>query len=285
MPFTKHAQEISSFVILSGLYSYQVVSFGLQNAPTTFQHLMNSVVSGLEGCTVYLDDLVVFSDNWYSHLKQLCSMLRHLSEARLTVNLGKCEFAKASLTYLGKVVGNGRVLPIHAKVQAILNFPSPKTKKDLMRFLGLVGYYRSFSRNFLTVVAPLTDLLKGKVKFIWSPSCEAAFENVKSLLCSEPVLRAASFDKSFTLHVDASNVGAVAFLQQRDDDGVDRPVSFFCHISVTIIIWALQHFAMYLNSSAPTVIYMDHNPLTFLNSLQCPNQLWSLFLQSFCLDI
>ncbi len=69
--------------------------------------------------------------------------------------------------------------------------------------------------------------MKGKVKFIWSPSCEAAFKNVKSLLCLEPVLRAPSFDKSFTLHVDASNVGAGAVLQQRDDDGVDHPVSFF----------------------------------------------------------
>ncbi len=147
-----------------------------------------------------------------------------------------------------------------------------------MRFLGLVGYYRSFCRKFSTVVAPLTDLLKGKVKFIWSPSCE-----VKSLLCSEPVLRAPSFDKSFTLHVDASNVGAGAVLQQRDDDGVDHPVSFFFsrkftsyqrHYSVVekealALIWALQHFAVYLNSSAPIVIYSDHNPLTFLNSLQC----------------
>lgn len=91
-----------------------------------------------------------------------------------------------------------------------LDFPSPMTKKELMRFLGLVRYDLSFCRNFSTVVALLTDLLKGKTRFIWSYSCELAFENVKSLLCSAPVLIAPSFDKPFTLHVDASNVGPSA---------------------------------------------------------------------------
>lgn len=95
---------------------------------------------GLEGCAVYLDDLVVFSDSWGTHLKRLRLVLKRLSDAQFTVNLAKCEFAKATLTYLSKVVGNGEVRPIQAKVQAIQNFPSPTTKKELMRFLGLVGY-------------------------------------------------------------------------------------------------------------------------------------------------
>jgi len=77
------------------------------------------------------------------------------------------------------------------------------------------------------VVAPLTDLLKGKTKFLWSYSCELAFENVKSLLCSAPVLMAPCFDEPFTLHADASNVGAGAVLQKSNVDGVDHPVSFF----------------------------------------------------------
>lgn len=129
---------------------------------------MNQVICGLEGCAIYLDDLVVFSDSWESHLKRLRSVLRRLSDARLTVNLAECEFAKATMTYLGKVVGNGEVRPMQAKIQ---NFPSPTTKKELMRFLGLAGYYRSFCRNFSTVVALLTDLLKGKTMFIRSYTC------------------------------------------------------------------------------------------------------------------
>lgn len=227
MPLSKRAQDISSFVTPILLYSYQVMSFGLRNAPAMFQRLMNRVISGLDGCAVYLDDLVVFSDSWDTHIKRVYAVMKHLSEAKLTVNLAKCAFARATLTYLEKVVGNGEVLPVHAKVQAIQKFPVTVTKEELMRFLGFVGYYHSFCRNFSTVAAPLTDLLKSHVKFVWSSNCEIAFENVKALLCSSPVLAAPCFDKSFSLQVDVSHVGAGAFLQQNDSAGVIHPVSYF----------------------------------------------------------
>lgn len=142
VPLSERAQEISSFVIPSGLYSYRVMSFGLRNAPATFQRLMNRVVSGLEGCAVYLDDLVVFSDSWDSHLERLGAVLRRLSAAKLTVNLAKCSFAQATITYLGKVVGSGEVRPLSAKVQAICDYPVPTTKKRadaLFRINGLLS--------------------------------------------------------------------------------------------------------------------------------------------------
>ncbi len=219
----------------------------------------------------------------------------------MTVNLAKCSFAQATITYLGKVVGNGEVRPLSAKVQAICEYPAPITKKELMRFLGLVGYYRSFCRNFSSVVAPLTDLLKAKVKFVWSANCALAFDNVKSLLCSSAVLAAPCFDRSFSLQVDASQVGAGAVLQQGDEEGVVRPVSFFSRkfnsyqLNYSVVekealalIWALQHFDVYVSLGQPIVVYTDHNPLTFLNSFHCPNQRlirWSLFLQAYTLDI
>lgn len=168
---------------------------------------------------MYLDDLVVFSDSWDLHLQRLRAVLMRLSEASLTVNLAKCDFARATVTYLGKVVGNGEVRPLNAKVQAIQEYSAPTTKKELIRFLGLVGYYRSFCCNFSSVVAPLTDLLKAKTKFIWSSICGLAFENVKSLLCSSSVLAAPCFERSFSLQVDASQVGAGAVLQQTDEQG------------------------------------------------------------------
>lgn len=95
-----------------------------------------------------------------------------LVDARLTVNLAKCEFAQATAVYLRKIVGQGQVKPVHAKVMAFDNFPVPTTKPELWHFLGMVGYYRSFCSNFSTVVSPLTDLLKAKVKFEWLfPGC------------------------------------------------------------------------------------------------------------------
>uniref|UniRef100_A0A8C1I8K6 Gypsy retrotransposon integrase-like protein 1 n=1 Tax=Cyprinus carpio TaxID=7962 RepID=A0A8C1I8K6_CYPCA len=302
VPLTKRAQEISTFITSEGLFSYNVMSFGLRNAPATFQRLMNRVVSGLEGVAVYLDDVVVFSDSWEQHLEHVADLFSQFEEAGLTVNLAKCEFAKATVTYLGKVVGQGCVRPVRAKVEAIDQFPSPTTKKELMRFLGLVGYYRGFCRNFSTVVAPLTDLLKAKAAFVWTSACQVAFQAAKSLLTSTPVLAAPRFDRSFQVCVDASNVGAGAVLLQADEEGIQRPVSYFSkkfnsyQLNYSVVeketlalIWALQHFEVYVGSvSDPLVVYTDHNPLVYLHSLRCPNQRltrWCLFLQSYALDI
>lgn len=93
---------------------------------------MNMVVAGLEGCAVYLEDVVIFSDTRNAHVQ------------RTTVNLVKCEFARATVTYLGRMVGQGQVRPIDAQVRAVVQFPAPAMKKEFMRFLGLVGYYQSF---------------------------------------------------------------------------------------------------------------------------------------------
>ncbi len=302
VPLSKRAREISAFITPNGLFSYNVMPFGLRNAPATFQRLMTKVLGGLEGCTVYLDDVVVFSDSWSQHVERIRALFSRLAEARLTINLAKCEFARATVTYLGRVVGQGTVRPVKEKIQAVACYPVPATKKELMRFLGLVGYYRSFCRNFSEVVAPLTDLLKAKVAFIWSSLCQQAFERVKMMMCNAPVLAAPRFDRPFSLQVDASHVGAGAVLLQGDDFGVEKPVSFFSkkfnsyqlnystiEKEALALVWALKNFDVYVGSGVvPVVVYTDHNPLTFLNSLQCPNQRlirWSLLLQSYWLDI
>lgn len=162
----------------------------------------------------------------------------------------------------------------------------------------MAGYYRSFCPNFSSVVAPLTDLLQAKAKFVWTPKCENVFENVKRSLTSSPVLTAPRLDKPIKLQVDASQVGAGAILLQSDEHGIDHPISYFSqkfNLYQTIekealaLIWALQHFEVYVScGNMPTVVYTDHNPLTFLHSLQSPNQRLircSLFLQPYSLEI
>ncbi len=173
VPLTSRAQEISAFVIPSGLFSYKVMSFGLRNAPATFQRLMNRVIASLEGCAVYLDDVVVYSDTWLEHKCWIRALFDRLAAANLTVNLSKSEFTKATVTYLGKVVGQGHVRPVRAKVTAIDQFPVPVTKRELIRFLGMVVFYRGFCQNFSAVAAPLTNLLRGKIKFEWTSMCQS----------------------------------------------------------------------------------------------------------------
>lgn len=112
MPLTTGVQEISAFVTLSGLLSYKVMSFGLRNVPATFQQLMNRVIAGLEGCAVYLDDVVIYNDTWSEHLSWIRNLFDRFAVANFIVHLSKCEFVKATVSYLWKVVGQAHVHPV-----------------------------------------------------------------------------------------------------------------------------------------------------------------------------
>ncbi|XP_072180884.1 uncharacterized protein [Diadema setosum] len=192
--------------------------------------------------------------------------------------------------------------PVMYVVGAVQDVPVPKTRKELMRFIGMAGYYRRFCHNFSDVVAPLTDLLRKNVKFQWSAACQSAFDQVKAILSSGPVLAAPDFKKGFSLAVDASDVGAGAVLMQADDDGVDRPVGYFSkkfnahqrkystvEKETLALILSLSHFDVYVGSTTqPVVVWTDHNPLTFVNRMRNKNQRlmrWSLILQEYNLDI
>ena len=302
VPLTPRAQLISAFVTPNSFLQYTVMPFGVRNAPATFQRLVNIVLSGLSGCEAYLDDIVVYSDSWEDHMAQLRAVFCRLREANLTLNLAKCEFGPATVTYLGKVVGGGQVRPVHSKVEAILSFPPPVTRRGLMWFLGMAGYYRRFCNNFSAVAAPLTDLLSPKVRYVWSPVCQHAFDSIKALLTHAPVLAAPVFERPFRLAVDACDAGAGAVLLQDGDDGVEHPVSYYskkfnqhqrvystAEKEALALVLALRHFEVYVGASCgPTVVFTDHNPLVFLDRMRNTNQRlmrWSLFLQAFNVEI
>ena len=199
-PSSAKAREISAFATPDGLYQYK--------------HLINAVIAGLEGCSAYIDDVVVYSDTWEQHLGQVRSLMLRLRDAKLTVNLAKSEFGCAHIVFLGHLVGQGQIRPVDAKIEAVANFPIPVNKKQLMRFLGMTGYYRKFCRNFSSVAAPLTDLLKKDKKYVWDGKCEKAFMKIKSLLLTAPVLVTPNYQKPFKVQVDASDYAAGAVLLQ-----------------------------------------------------------------------
>ncbi len=302
VPLTERAAEISAFVTPNNFFNYTVMAFGLRNAPATFQRLMNTILGDVANCKVYLDDIVVFSFDWKEHVNTLFTVFTRLLNASLTLNLAKCEFAKATVTYLGKQVGQGQVRPVAQKVQAIVKFSVPQTKRELRRFLGMAGYYRAFCRNFSDVVLPLTNLLRSSQMFRWSDECQHAFKSVKALLCSAPVLSAPDYSRGFKIDVDASATGAGAVLLQDDGDGVEHPVAYFSkkflphqknystiEKEALALLLSLQHFEVYVGSSSiPVLIFTDHNPLVFLSRMRNANQRlmrWSLFIQDFNLEI
>ncbi|KAK3089262.1 hypothetical protein FSP39_002191 [Pinctada imbricata] len=227
VPLTERAREISAFATPDGLYQYKVMPFGMKNAPATFQRMIHSLLNHLEGCEAYIDDVIIYSDTWDDHLRIMRTFFDILAKANLTVNLAKSEFCHATVEYLGHKVGQGFVTPIMAKVEAISKFPIPTNKKEIMRFLGMAGFYRKFCPNFSSVVGPLTNQLQKKVNFAWTNDCEESFKKIKCVLMNSPVLSAPNFDKQFKLTVDASDVGIGAALFQENDDGVDRVLQLF----------------------------------------------------------
>lgn len=226
VPLTERASEISAFVTPDDFLQYTVMAFGMCNAPATFQRLITRVLEGIRNCSAYLDDFV-FTDTWNEHLHVLRQVFDRLAQASLTLNLAKCEFAQATITYLGREIGKGQVRPVDGKVEAILHYPVPTTRRELRRFLGMVGYYRSFCRNFSDVVKPLTDLLSPRSAFVWSNSCQNAFDVARMMLCHHPVLVAPDLSRPFVLEVDASTFGAGAVLLQEDASEIRHPVSYF----------------------------------------------------------
>ena len=274
----------------------------MKNAPATFQRLINQLTQDLEGCEGYIDDIVIYSKTWQQHMERIHSLFSRLTQANLMVNLTKSEFGHAHITFLGHIVGQGQVTPVMAKVEAVTRFPVPKNKRELMRFLGMAGYYRKFCRNFSIVTAPLTNLLQKQAPYFWVPICQEAFDRVKAILLSAPVLAAPNFDKQFKLCVDASDVGAGAVLQQEDDQGIDHPISYYSHKfeehqrkystiekETLALVLALKHFDVYLNTTVePVMVYTDHNPIVFINKMRDKNQRllrWSLTLQQYNIQI
>ena len=295
------AQEICCFTTLGQTYLPLVLPFGLSNSPSSFQRLMNSILKDIPNVAVYLDDIIIFSDTWEEHLNQLNCLFEALSNANLVLNLSKCCFAKAQVQYLGHLVGLGTLSPPATKVEAIECMATPSTKRQVRRFLGAIGYYRRYIKNFAQLASPLTDLLKKNHTFKWSQLCQDAFQSLKKVLVSYPILKSPDFSQGFKLACDASDTAVGAVLLQEDQDTVDHPIAFFSkkmnsaqsnystiEKELLSLILALEHFAFYIVPSEPVTVYSDHRPLKYLASFKTKNQRltrWSIFLQNFNLQI
>lgn len=145
---TPNASEIFAFIMPEKFLQDTVLAFAMRNAPATFQRLVQKVLKGISNWEPLLDDIILCTNCWEDHIKTLQEVCARLSDASLTLNLAKCEFAKAEITCIGKKVGRGSMKPVEAKVSAVLKFPAHTKKRDERRFFGMCGYYRGFCRNF-----------------------------------------------------------------------------------------------------------------------------------------
>ncbi len=153
----------TAFSTTSGHYEYLVMPFGLSNSPSVFQAYINDVFRDMlnRWVIVYIDDILVFSDSLDNHIQHVRAVLQRLIEQQLYAKMEKCEFHQTQISFLGYIISSEGVAMDDKKVQSVLNWPQPKTVKELQRFLGFANFYRRFIRNFSTIAAPLTSLLRG----------------------------------------------------------------------------------------------------------------------------
>ncbi|GFU63533.1 retrovirus-related Pol polyprotein from transposon 297 [Trichonephila clavipes] len=300
IPLSKTAQRYAAFCTSFGTYRPLRMSFGLKNAPYFFSKLMAELLNGLEDFVVpYLDDIAIFSDTWESHIKHMETVLQRIKRAKLTIKPSKCKFAQQNVKFLGHIVGQGFRTPSEIKVQAVLEFPTPRTKTQIRAFLGIAGYYQKYINLFSVIAAPLTDALKGRAKkgeIKWTTECENAFRELKGKLIDKPVLYAPNFEREFIVQTDASNAGMGAVLTQLTEQGEEHPILYlskkfsevekrYCTTEkeCASIVFAIKRLHYYLDGNS-FLVMTDHNPLVWLNRNVSSNprlMRWALALQPY----
>ncbi len=284
-----------------GHFEYRVLPFGLVNALAVFQALINDVLRDMLNIFVfvYLDDILIFSNSLQEHTLHVRRVLQRLLENRLFVKAEKCVFHASSVSFLGSVVSAEGIGMDPAKVRAVMDWPVPDSRTALQRFLGFANFYRRFIHNFSQVAAPLTALTSTKSLYAWSNAAQEAFDRLKGLFSSAPILITPDMSGQFIVEVDVSSIGVGAVLSQRSsqDDRV-HPCAFFSHRlspaernydvgnrELLAIRLALGEWRHWLEGAAqPFIVWTDHRNLTYIRSakrLNARQARWALFFERF----
>lgn len=276
-------REKTAFSSGQGLYQFKVMSFGLVNAPATFERLMERVLEGLlwKSALVYLDDVLVYGDSFKLALERLKTVLDRLRAANVKLSPKKCCLFRKEVPFLGHIVTSEGVKTDPGKVESVKEWPVPRSVTEVRGFIGLCTYYRRFVKGFAQTAAPLHHLTRKGACFHWSEDCQRAFEELKEALANAPVLPYPDPTKVYILDCDASAEGVGAVLSQ-EKDGQEWVVSYFSrkfsaperNYCVTrkellAVIQALDHFHPYLYG-AKFKVRTDHAALRWLKNLRNP---------------
>ncbi|KAK1651136.1 hypothetical protein QYE76_068941 [Lolium multiflorum] len=206
----------TAFTTRYGLYEYNVMSFGLTNAPAYFMNLMNKIFMNFldKFVVVFIDDILIYSKTEEEHEQHLEMVLETLREHQLYAKFSKCEFWLKEVGFLGHILSAGGIAVDPSKIKTVAEWKAPTTQTEVRAFLGLAGYYRRFVEGFSSIARPMTQLLKKDKKFEWTNKCEESFQQLKSRLTSAPILIMPDITKPFDVYCDASKIGLGCVLMQ-----------------------------------------------------------------------
>lgn len=297
---TESAKEKTAFVTPDGQFEFNRMPFGLTNAPAIFQRVLNKVLDHLRFNTVvlYMDDILLPSHTFTDGMQKLEAVLDKIKNAGLTLKLGKCDFFQPTILFLGFEVSREGIRPGKQKTEAVKCFPEPKNVHNVRQFLGLASFFRRFIQNFAGISRPMSKLLKKNQDWQWGPEQIEAFQKLRDMLVSRPIL--ALFDQKATteLHTDASKHGVGGILLQKQVDGALKPVAYYSRqtspeeqhftsyeLETLAVISSLVKFRPYLLGMSFTVV-TDCNSLraTFLKRDMIPRvaRWWSLIQEFDC---
>ena len=291
------SKEKTAFVCHLGLFHFNRMPFGLTNAPSSFQRYLSFVLNEYlwRFVLVYIDDLIIYSNDMEEHIKHIRLVFEKLAEFQLRLKVEKCEFATEEVAYLGHVISKNGVKPDPDKIRAIENFQRPRKVRDLRGWLGLTSYYRRFVKSYSQIAKPLNLLLKKNAPFVWNEDCEISFNELKQKLVTPPILSHFKPGCEIILYVDACDYSMGCVLSQIQD-GKEVVISYnsksmderqqrysVCEKELLAIVWAIQKLRHYLFGTHFTV-KTDNNALTYIMNTKSPNgrlMRWSLLLQEF----
>jgi hypothetical protein len=290
----------TAFVTPFGQFESLVMLCALANAPADFQSFMNDVFKDMIGkfVLVYLDDIIIYSENPDEHDQHVREVLQRLREYELYCNLEKCQFRTTSLAYLGYTLSTDGLEMDLNKVKSILEWPIPTNKKDVRSFLGFTNFYRKFIGSYSSLCQPLNALLKKDASFAWGDDQQKAFEEIKHAFLDASFLYHPNESKKFVIETDASDFAISGGFSQYDDSGELRAICFYSRQllqaernyevydrELLAIVSCFKEWRHYLQAARhPVLVFCDHKNLVYFTTSKVLTKRqihWSLFLEEF----
>ena len=284
-----------------GFFEPIVMFFGMTNLPAMFQAMMNEILRDMinEGkVAAFVDDVLVGTEMEEGHNEIVEEVLKQLEENNLYVKPEKCVWKVRKIGFLGVIIGPNGIEMEKEKVDGVLSWPEPKNAKDIRKFLGLANYYRRFIKDFAQVARPMNILTRKDVKWQWGEEQQKAFDELKRIFTTKPVLVAPDLDKEFRVEADASNYAIEGVLSMKCSDKLWRPVTFISKSlsnternyeihdkEMLVVVRCLEAWRHFLEGMTMKFeIWMDHKNLEYFMKAQKLNRRqarWALYLSRF----